>query len=244
MAREARRIAESGLYHIVLRSNNKLLFVEASDYRKFIELLDSIAARDLMEVCAYCLFSEAVHLVVKEGLAEISSSMKHLISSYALWCNLKYERSGKLFFDRFASEPIESDSELMDVCRYVFRLPASRGYDINYEYSSYNNYLKKQGLRSDALMLLHNQSTMAYKAYNEQSVSGEFLSDLPKVKLTDAELAAKIKQLLLDATQEELDMLTDYEFKILVRRFKKIEGASIRQLSRVLNISKSFIERA
>ena len=68
MARKAREKSESGMYHVVLKGNDKLLFAEDDDYRYFLSLLSKTAERDYLETYAYCLFSEIAHLVLKEGL--------------------------------------------------------------------------------------------------------------------------------------------------------------------------------
>lgn len=244
MARKARERAESGVYHIVLKGNDKLLFVEPSDYRRFLELLGGVCETDLAEVYAYCLFDEAVHLVLKEGLVYAGESLKKLVSKYALWCNAKYERDGKLFYDRFASEPLEADAVVLDAVRYVHRLPLSRGESLEYEWSSYNNYLKKSGLRSSAVLLLLDDSPLSYRMYMDEACENTFLDDRPKAKLTDMQLAAQLRELLQGVTVEEIEALSEQQFLLLLRRFKEIEGVSIRQLARVLNIGKSVIERA
>ena len=46
MARKAREKSESGMYHVVLKGNDKLLFAEDDDYRYFLSLLSKTAERD------------------------------------------------------------------------------------------------------------------------------------------------------------------------------------------------------
>lgn len=252
MARKAREVSGSGVYHVVLKGDNKLLFADDSDYLKFIELLGQQAAHDFLEICAYCLFSEAVHLVLKEGLCDISVSIKGVTSLYAKWCNHKYDRPGKLFFDRFSSEPIESDEALLAVVAYTHRLPLSRREGLEYQFSSYNSYIKKGGVAPQinfgggAVMLLLNNSIVNFKNLmeNPPDINTNFLSDLKAEKLSDLELSFKIKNLLQGIEQAQIDALAPPEFKALIRRFKKIQGATVRQLARVLNLSKSYVEKA
>lgn len=243
MARKAREYAQSGSYHVVLRGNDKLLFVEEADYRKFLELAGRAFEKDFAALAAYYIESEAVHLVLREGLSGLSALMKEVVSLYAQWCNDKYNRSGKLFRDRFASEPLESDEEFLDCVRFVHRLALERQNDLNYKYSSYGNYLRRSGLMSDEVMLLLGQSPLQYRVYMDEPVSGTYLSDKAKDVITDAQLAQKIRELLDGVTPEELEQLEPEQLKLLVRRFKKIDGASIRKLARVIGVSKSFVEK-
>lgn len=243
MARKAREKSESGLYHIVLKGNNRLLFVEDDDYRCFLSLLTRLAERDCAEVYAYCLFSETAHLVCKEGLRPLGEWVKALVSAYAVRCNQKYDRVGKLFYDRFLSEPLESDSDLCDAVRFVHRLPLAYNREITYLYTSYNNYVNKKGLRSDALMLLFDESTVRFKEEMASLPARVFLTGDRKPKLTDAQLIARLKCIAGSMTAEEAERITLPVLGEIACKLQR-EGAGIRQLSRVLDVSKSVVERA
>ena len=56
---------------------------------------------------------------------EINRVMKPLCTSYARYINRKNSKSGKLFFDRFISEPVESE-RLEDVIRFVNTKPLAK----------------------------------------------------------------------------------------------------------------------
>lgn len=243
MARKARVKSESGMYHIVLKGNDKLLFAEDDDYRYFLSLLEKTSERDYLEIYAYCLFSEAAHIVLKEGLRDIGESVKTLVSSYAVRCNEKYARDGKLFYDRYVSEPVESDDELIDAVRYVHRLPLNYGYPAEYSYSSYNNYVTKKGLRSDALLMLLDDSVLRFREEMEIQPERKFASGERKRTLTDAQVIALLRRMTSSMTAREAERIT---LPILGELSYNLcrEGASIRQLSRVLQVSKSAIERA
>lgn len=243
MARKARERSESGMYHVVLKGNDKLLFAEDDDYRYFLALLAKVAERDCLEIYAYCLFSESAHLVFKEGLRDCGMSLKGLVSSYAVRCNEKYARSGKLFYDRFLSEPIETDEELIDAVRYVHALPVRAGNERSYPYSSYNNYVNRKGLRSDALMLLFDDSVMEFRAQMENAPEREFISGERKKPPEDARVIALLRRMTGGMTAEEAEHITLPVLGKLAYNLK-CEGASIRQLSRVLQVSKSAVERA
>lgn len=243
MARKAREKSESGMYHVVLKGNDKLLFAEDDDYRQFLALLKKITERDYLEIYAYCLFSETAHIVLKEGLQPIGESLKSIVSAYAVRCNEKYNRSGKLFYDRYISEPIESDSDLTDAVRFVHRLPLHHNNNYDYIYSSYNNYVNKKGLRSDALMLLFDDSVVRFTEEMETEPERKFATGEKKRTLTDEQLIFLVRRLTGSMTAEEAERITLPVLGELAYNLGR-EGASIRQLSRVLQVSKSAVERA
>ena len=145
MARKARVRAESGIYYVEILGNNKLIFVEDDDCRRFVEMLGAAAEEDYAEICAYVLLSEKICLVVKEGLSGISDLMRTVLPKYTARYNRKYQRSGKLFYDRYISEPIESDADLIDAVRFIHRFPLSENETALYPYSTYGNYITKKG---------------------------------------------------------------------------------------------------
>lgn len=243
MARAARIKSESGMYHVVLKSNDKLLFAEDDDYRFFLALLRKTAERDYMEVYAYCLFSEIVHLAVKEGLRPLGDSVKSLVSAYAVRCNEKYNRTGKLFHDRYRSEPLESDEDLLDAVRFTHALPLTNGETRDYPYCSYGNYTAKKGLRSDALMLLFDDSVMRFREEMETPPARAFYTGEKKPTLSDAQTIAALRRMTSAMTAEEAERITLPMLGELAYNLQR-EGASIRQLSRVLQIGKSAVERA
>lgn len=49
--------------------------------------------------------------------------MKGIATSYAMFFNVKYNRVGHVFQDRFKSEPVEDERYLMAVIRYVHNNP-------------------------------------------------------------------------------------------------------------------------
>lgn len=63
-------------------------------------------------VHSYYLTKSEIRLVVKEGEKGISMTMKPVTTSYARYFNRTHEREGKLFADRFKSEPLETDEEI------------------------------------------------------------------------------------------------------------------------------------
>lgn len=243
MARKARARAQSGIYHIVLKGNERLLFTEDADYSFFTTLLKQTAERDLMECYAYCLFPEVVHLVVKEGLRAFGESVKTLTSKYAVYANEKYALSGKLFYDRFLSEPLEAESELIDAVRFVHRLPLNENQPLAYPYSSYNAYRTRKGLYADSLLFLLDDSVFRFAEEMEIPPERAFITGIKKAPPTDDEIRAHLLRITAHLTPERAASLDAQTLGALVVSLQE-RGASLRQIARILCVNKSTVERA
>ncbi len=108
MAREARKLSNSGNYYIEL--NGRELFITDDDKNRFVEILEKNFATGVIH--GYELTKTEIRLVVKEGEKGISMTMKPVTTSYARYFNRVHEREGKLFAGRFKSDPLETTSEI------------------------------------------------------------------------------------------------------------------------------------
>ena len=108
MARKAREISKSGNYYNTLKGDE--LFATDEDKKMFVEILEKNFATGIVH--SNYLTKSEIRLVVKEGEKGISMTMKPVTTSYARYFNRTHEREGKLFADRFKSEPLETDEEI------------------------------------------------------------------------------------------------------------------------------------
>ena len=117
MARAARKLGSSGIYHVMLRGNDRL-FGGNSDIEYFRMLADKYLHDNCMGLR---IFENKVHLLIKEENAPLSNVIKPLCTSYARYCNRTRGKDGKLFRGRYKSEPLETEDELLSVLKYVYR---------------------------------------------------------------------------------------------------------------------------
>jgi putative transposase len=83
-------------------------------------------------------------MLIKEEKEDLGIIMRRIGASYVYWYNLKYERSGHLFQDRFKSEVVNDEKYLLAVVRYIHQNPLKAGIvnNINdYAWSSYSEYI-------------------------------------------------------------------------------------------------------
>ena len=149
MARVARGISESGIYHIVFRGNGRQqLFMSDEDRVVMLKLLKRSSEKEGVEVIAWCLMDNHVHLVLRDEAGRLSACMHVLLTGYARYFNQKYGHVGHVFQERFSSFSIEDDRYLVTVLRYVHLNPQLAGMCAAsaYRWSSYGEYTG----RSDA----------------------------------------------------------------------------------------------
>lgn len=128
MPRHARQMAESGIYHVMLRGVNRdAIFLEAEDHERFLHALARTRELSGCIVLAYCLMTNHVHLVLRTMDEPIGEVLKRLGIRYAGYFNRKYGRAGYVFQGRFLSVPVESDAQLVTLVRYVWHNPVKAG---------------------------------------------------------------------------------------------------------------------
>ena len=129
MARKGRIISSTGIYHILMRGNDRLFFSQ-DDYSQFLELLKKYFSNDA-SVYAYSLDKNKIHLAISlQG--NPSDKLKPLSTAYARYVNRVYGKAGKLFYDRFVSEPIESNEALSNAVRYITKIPSQLNSESEY----------------------------------------------------------------------------------------------------------------
>lgn len=128
MPRRARQLAESDIYHVMLRGLNRdAIFLEDEDHERFLQALRAAKELSGCLVFAYCLMPNHVHLILRAGHEPLGAAVKRLGVRYAAWFNRKYGRVGHLFQDRFRSVPVEDDAYLVTLLRYVWSNPVKAG---------------------------------------------------------------------------------------------------------------------
>lgn len=247
MARLARRLSETGIYHIIFRGVNRYnIFEEEKDYKKILEIILDLKENMKFEIYAYCLMTNHVHLIIKEKTpGEISVIMKRMLTRYAGWFNKKYDRSGILIANRFKSEPVETDDYLITVSRYIHQNPVKGGLSPSvdkYNWSSFKEYSGNSYI-VDTNFILSIVDYESYKKYNFELDDEEYEINSNADKITDENVKMKIKELLCGKDPFILGELPKEERNKIIIQLKNIEKFSIRQIERATGISKGVIER-
>jgi hypothetical protein len=84
--------------------------------------------------------SNHFHLLVETPERTLSSGMKQLDERWAKYFNWRHDRVGHLFQSRYGGKPVECESHLRELCRYIVLNPVRAGiveHERDYEWSSY-----------------------------------------------------------------------------------------------------------
>lgn len=153
MARLPRAVIPGVPHHITQRGNRRQrTFFEAEDYARYLELMSEWCARCSVDVWAWCLMPNHVHLVaVPASAAALRRAIGEAHRRYTLAVNQRQGWQGHLWQGRFRSFVMDERHAVAAV-RYVELNPVRAGlvaHAADYPWSSAHAHLKK---RDDSLV--------------------------------------------------------------------------------------------
>ncbi|HOW59064.1 MAG TPA: transposase [Candidatus Omnitrophota bacterium] len=166
MGRSPRQESGTGLYHVIVRGNNKgRLFHGYEDFDEFLEIIGEYLKKYPVQIQHYCLMTNHAHLLLRsENSLELSRYMHGIQRAYHHYYRKNYTHFGHLFQGRYRSLPIEKENYLLDCGRYIERNPVRAKMVSNpaeWPYSSYGFYA--YGIKNELLTV-----SVAYQALGGQ----------------------------------------------------------------------------
>ena len=262
MARQARVVSGTGIYHVMMRGiNRQNIFEDEEDYTRFLELLFQMVCpvddngHPLPSRCtfyAYCLMTNHVHLLIRDGAESLAEVIKRIGVSYAQYYNKKYIHFGHLFQDRFKSEPVNDKGYFFTLLRYIHQNPVAAGItkDVgSYKWNSWGEY-ERSGNGIQAIC-----STKPVLERMPLDELRELVNDLlPKtVSILDYDSGSCVRtdEEMIDFFVNNFGLNRPADLQIYSRdrqkdilRDAKEYGGSIRQLVRLTGISFTIIRNA
>jgi putative transposase len=128
MPRMARVVVPNIPHHVTQRGNRRqTTFFSDDDYRLYCQLLGAQCARCAVQVWAYCLMPNHVHLVLIPAQSEgLRRSLAETHRRYTLHVNVRKDWRGYLWQGRFASYPLD-EHHLHAAVRYIELNPVRAG---------------------------------------------------------------------------------------------------------------------
>jgi putative transposase len=120
------------------------LFLEKRDYEAFLDILAETAPLWNTGIAAYCLVPNRYHLLIQTERDSLSKCMSYIKGRYTGVFNMLHQSRGPLFQRGYRSIPLEEDSYLLDLMRYIHRIPLLEGMASKldaYEWSSHRAYM-------------------------------------------------------------------------------------------------------
>lgn len=243
MPRQPRNAGE--YLHIIVRGIGKqILFEDTSDREKYLSFLQRFSVELHIDILAYCLMENHVHLLARDAHTSISGFMKKMGVSYAQYYNRKYARTGHLFQDRYKSENITDDIYLLSVFRYILNNPSKAGIcqAAAYPWSSYREYGKCTGLTNTEIL---------YEMIGSEADFEQFMAQPDISEHMEADARRKDDTWALEILRKELHIISGTELQQFSREKRdaslvllKEKGLSIRQLERLTGINRGVIQKA
>ena len=144
MPRGPRKKIKNGIYHCILRGINKQdIFFDNQDYFKFLKILKKSKQLFQFKLYSYVLMPNHVHLEFKDEKDLLPNIMQNIAISYATYFNIKYDRVGHVFENRYKSKIVGSDDYILNLLRYIHQNPQKAFICATEEYkwSSYKEYV-------------------------------------------------------------------------------------------------------
>ena len=128
MPRVSRAIAVGYPHHITQRGNyRQTVFAEEGDYSRYLELLAGFAPRYDLDIWAYCLMPNHIHIVgVPNSHDSLARTFNTVHMLYAQYFNRKQNAVGHLWQGRFFSCALD-ERHLYAAVRYVEQNPVRSG---------------------------------------------------------------------------------------------------------------------
>ena len=198
--------------HIIQQGRDgQQIFFEDQDYQYFHDCLDAAAYNYQLEVHAYVLMPDHVHILATPGNTDsISRTTQSIGRNYVQYFNECYSGSGTLWEGRYRATVVESRQYLLACSRYIELNPVRNGLvskPTDYRWSSYaHNALGK----FDEMITAHKQyqqlgdddksRVKAYRALFKQKLGAEMVQQITDATLKgwvlgDSKFARKIEKL-------------------------------------------------
>lgn len=249
MPRRARILCASRTYHVMIRGvNRQTIFEDEEDKNTFLSLVLRYKRECHFKLIGYCLMGNHAHLLIKLGDYELQSVFRRLNTAYAYYFNLKYDRTGHLFQDRYKSEPITTDGQLQQVLRYIHLNPIKAGICTipeNYKDSSYRAYLKGKSSLVNTHLILKMISITKLKVFTMENNTDCFMENESKRKLgvTDTKAKEIMQTIFGGSTVAAFQALDNLRKKLVLIKLRK-RGLSINQICRLTGTARRLVIEA
>lgn len=128
MPRQARIDIEGQFYHVMSRGIERgSIFLEEKDYRDFKDRVAMWLKESGAKCLAWCLMPNHFHLLLLRGPRPLSETMHHIMTGYAVNFNLRHERAGHLFQNRYKAVMCLGNGHLLELVPYIHLNPLRAG---------------------------------------------------------------------------------------------------------------------
>ncbi len=186
------------------------LFKDRKDFLKFVSILKEAKERFGLIIYAYALVKDSYYIAVETPLGNLSRAMHYLNTTYTVYYNNKYARTGPLFRGRYKSYLVDKESFLPELTRYINLIPylmKESKRPQRYPHSSLGEFLhsKKEGFVEVTTVLnsfsrRKGDARRKYKEFIEEGIRGKLVEPLSLLRgrafIGEPEFAENLKKKL------------------------------------------------
>lgn len=128
MPRQPRLDLPGLMHHVIFRGIEKSNIVtDDDDRRDFVARLQRLSSECNICVYAWALLDNHAHLLLRSSDYGLPRFMRRLLTGHAITFNLRYQRHGHLFQNRYKSIVCDEDSYFLELVRYIHLNPLRAG---------------------------------------------------------------------------------------------------------------------
>ena len=161
---------EGAAYHNTARGNHRNdIFSDDEDFQYYLTVLEGALlyyGNHNYQLICYCLMDNYVHLMIKTDDKPLANLISRISSIYTRYFIRKYNYIGHLFQDRYYSELIEDDKQMLKTSRYIHLNPVKAKMietSSEYRWSSYTMFIGKKEEK-----LINSEIVLKYFKYEER----------------------------------------------------------------------------
>lgn len=244
MPRSSRKDLPGLFQHIMSQGINKeYIFNNDNLKERYIDILKDKMQKNNVNILAYCIMDNHVHLLANlQKIEDMSKFMHQVNTTYAKFYNKTYNRVGYVFRNRYLAKPILNELQLKRCIVYIHRNPVAAKLvtkESKYKFSSYNEYLK--GI--DKEKLIYSKSTkILFGEISIKELKREFkaIHNCKDSELTEFNDFEEKVEINMEKLLEKYSYLSENE-KIVIFNLK--EKISERKLAEVFNKTRYEIRK-
>ena len=250
MPRLARRDLETNFFHIIVQGINREYIFERYEYiEKYLYLLKLNNDIKKFKILAYCIMNNHAHILVyTEDIVKMSKAMQKTNTSYAKFYNNQTKRVGYVFRDRYFTQPIFNERQLFHCISYIHYNPVKAGLVIKvnqYKYSTYNDYVKKQGIiDNEVLKLTYGQGKDYLEMFYKMHENIDNIEDIKEFEIEYVDY----EEIILEYKKKTGMNLSEIRSNNLLCRELVIDlrykaGLSLRRIGKIVKVGKDTINK-
>jgi len=213
MARLPRLVVANHLHYLIaLAHHQQVLFVDETDYQRFLSALADAARQYRVALHAYVLLPDRVHvLATPSDTLGLSKMMQAVGRIYVPYFNARHQRTGSLWGGRFRATVLDAVSYFNDCAHLIEYLPVQSGVSQDMAAYPWSSYPHHAGLQRQPWLTDHPVYwAMGNTPFDREAAYQRRCTQPPPPELTAAIEAATHKGWALgpEAFQASLSKLT------------------------------------